>query len=68
MNFNLNMNSFYIETWGCQMNQHDTELIEGQLREHGMDRADSADDADLVVLNTCSVRDKPVQKIISRMD
>jgi tRNA-2-methylthio-N6-dimethylallyladenosine synthase len=64
---NLMMKSFFVETWGCQMNQHDTELIEGQLRRHGLAPATGADDADLVVLNTCSVRDKPVQKIISRI-
>jgi len=49
------------------MNQHDTELIEGQLRAHGLLPAPFADQADLVVLNTCSVRDKPVRKIVSRI-
>jgi tRNA-2-methylthio-N6-dimethylallyladenosine synthase len=61
------MKSYFVETWGCQMNQHDSELIEGQLRRHGLVRARRAREADLVVLNTCSVRDKPVQKIISRI-
>ncbi|MFV2071252.1 MAG: tRNA (N6-isopentenyl adenosine(37)-C2)-methylthiotransferase MiaB [Thermoanaerobaculales bacterium] len=61
------MRTFFIETWGCQMNQHDSELIEGQLREAGMSRADDASVADLVVLNTCSVRERPVQKIVSRI-
>jgi tRNA-2-methylthio-N6-dimethylallyladenosine synthase len=61
------MRSFFIETWGCQMNQHDSELIEGQLREHGMAAASGAADADLVILNTCSVRERPVQKIVSRI-
>ena len=61
------MKTFFVETWGCQMNQHDTELIEGELRQHGLAPAAVADQADLVVLNTCSVRDKPVQKIISRI-
>ena len=61
------MKTFFVETWGCQMNQHDTELIEGQLRQHGLAPAQEANQADLVVLNTCSVRDKPVQKIISRI-
>jgi tRNA-2-methylthio-N6-dimethylallyladenosine synthase len=49
------------------MNQHDSELIEGQLRERGMLAADHAHDADLVILNTCSVRERPVQKILSRI-
>jgi tRNA-2-methylthio-N6-dimethylallyladenosine synthase len=61
------MRSFFIETWGCQMNQHDTELIEGQLRERGMEAAIEASDADVVILNTCSVRERPVHKIMSRI-
>ena len=67
MKINLIMKTFFVETWGCQMNQHDSELIEGQLRLHGLSPVEEALDADLVVLNTCSVRDKPVQKIISRI-
>ena len=67
MKINLNMKTYFIETWGCQMNQHDSELIEGQLRRHGLIAAEAAQEADLVVLNTCSVRDKPVHKIISRI-
>jgi tRNA-2-methylthio-N6-dimethylallyladenosine synthase len=61
------MRSYFIETWGCQMNQHDSELIEGQLREHGMSVARGPASADLVILNTCSVRERPVQKIVSRI-
>ena len=61
------MRSYFIETWGCQMNQHDSELIEGQLRESGLRRAHSAGEADLVILNTCSVRERPMQKIVSRV-
>jgi tRNA-2-methylthio-N6-dimethylallyladenosine synthase len=61
------MRSYFIETWGCQMNQHDSELIEGQLRERGMAGVSDASRADLVILNTCSVRERPVQKIASRI-
>ena len=61
------MRSFFIETWGCQMNQHDSELIEGQLRERGLRPAPDAGTADLVILNTCSVRERPVHKIVSRI-
>jgi tRNA-2-methylthio-N6-dimethylallyladenosine synthase len=64
---NLIMKTYAIETWGCQMNRHDTELIEGQLRLLGLEPAAAAEGADLVLLNTCSVREKPVQKIISRI-
>ncbi len=49
------------------MNQHDSELIEGQLRDHGLRPAPDAETADLVILNTCSVRERPVQKIVSRI-
>ena len=61
------MRFYFIETWGCQMNQHDSELIEGQLRDHGLTPAGEAGDADLVILNTCSVRERPMQKIMSRI-
>ena len=61
------MRSFFIETWGCQMNRHDSEHLEGQLRARKLVPAASAEAADLVLLNTCSVREKPVQKIVSRI-
>ena len=61
------MRSFFIETWGCQMNHHDSERLEGQLRRHGLEPAPEPDRADLVLLNTCSVRDRPVRKIASRI-
>jgi tRNA-2-methylthio-N6-dimethylallyladenosine synthase len=49
------------------MNRHDTELIEGQLREAGMTASTNGSEADLVILNTCSVRERPVHKIVSRI-
>jgi tRNA-2-methylthio-N6-dimethylallyladenosine synthase len=61
------MRSYFIETWGCQMNHHDTERLQGQLQECGLKAALSAEEADLVLLNTCSVREKPVHKIVSRI-
>jgi tRNA-2-methylthio-N6-dimethylallyladenosine synthase len=61
------MRSYFIETWGCQMNHHDSERLEGQLLRHGLEPALEADRADLVLLNTCSVRDRPVRKITSRI-
>ena len=61
------MRTYFIETWGCQMNQHDSEHLEGQLRRHGLVVAADVSQADLVLLNTCSVREKPVQKILSRI-
>jgi tRNA-2-methylthio-N6-dimethylallyladenosine synthase len=49
------------------MNQHDSELIEGQLRSHGLRPAGDVEGADLVILNTCSVRERPMHKIMSRI-
>jgi tRNA-2-methylthio-N6-dimethylallyladenosine synthase len=61
------MRTYFIETWGCQMNHHDSEQLEGQLQRHGLVAASDVSRADLVLLNTCSVREKPVQKIVSRI-
>jgi len=61
------MRTYFIETWGCQMNVHDSEHLEGRLKNLGLKPAQRAENADLVLLNTCSVREKPVQKIISRI-
>lgn len=56
---------FYIRTYGCQMNEQDS-LHAGQLlRDLGMAEVDLPEDADLVLLNTCSVREKPVHKVVS---
>ncbi len=58
---------FLIETFGCQMNQHDSEKIAGLLCHRGMIPVHRLDEADLLILNTCSVRDKAVQKVYSRL-
>ena len=58
---------FFIETFGCQMNDHDSEKIAGLLMHRGMIPASSPEEADLFLLNTCSVREKAVQKAYSRL-
>lgn len=58
---------FFIETFGCQMNEHDSEKIAGLLAHRGMIPARSVEDADLFILNTCSVREKAAQKVYSRL-
>ncbi len=63
----MRLRSFIIETWGCQMNHHDSERLEDALRRAGLVRSAAAESADLVLLNTCSVREKPVQKILTRV-
>ena len=61
------MNTFKIETWGCQMNSHDSERLEGLLRSYGLAAVEDDSDAELILLNTCSVREKPVHKILTRI-
>ncbi|MCP4897774.1 MAG: tRNA (N6-isopentenyl adenosine(37)-C2)-methylthiotransferase MiaB [bacterium] len=61
------MRTFLIETWGCQMNQHDSEQLTGHLLKAGLRPAGESESPDLILLNTCSVREKPVQKILSRI-
>ncbi len=57
----------YIETFGCQMNVADTERAATGLRQSGYDLCDSEHDADVVLLNTCSVREKAEQKVYTRI-
>jgi len=59
--------SFYMETFGCQMNVHDSEKVTGVLLARGYQPVDSPAAADLVFYNTCSIREKAVQKIFSRL-
>ena len=64
----LKMKKVYIETYGCQMNVADTEVIFSILGKHGYDRCDSIDEADIIMANTCSVRDNAEQRILGRID
>ena len=54
---------YFVTTFGCQMNAHDSERIKGMLEELGLGEAASADDADVVVFNTCTIREKPDTKL-----
>jgi tRNA-2-methylthio-N6-dimethylallyladenosine synthase len=58
---------YFIETFGCQMNDLDSEKIAGNLRHSGMEPAEDPSHADVIILNTCSVRDKAVQKVYTRL-
>ncbi|MBI3130482.1 MAG: tRNA (N6-isopentenyl adenosine(37)-C2)-methylthiotransferase MiaB [Acidobacteria bacterium] len=58
---------FYIETWGCQMNDHDGERLAGLLEKQGYEAVGSSAEADLVLLNTCSIREKAVHKVHSEL-
>lgn len=56
----------YIETYGCQMNVADTELMYGVLKEQGYNIADNIDDADVVLINTCAVRERAEERVYGR--
>ena len=58
---------YHIETWGCQMNVHDSEKLAGALEGHGYVKADGIQDADVILLNTCSIREKAAEKVFSEL-
>jgi tRNA-2-methylthio-N6-dimethylallyladenosine synthase len=59
--------TFYIETFGCQMNVHDSEKVIGTLLEKGYSQVEEPETAGLVLYNTCSIRDKAEQKVFNRL-
>ncbi|PYL33725.1 MAG: tRNA (N6-isopentenyl adenosine(37)-C2)-methylthiotransferase MiaB, partial [Verrucomicrobia bacterium] len=61
------MPKFFIKTYGCQMNERDSEQVAHSLIARGYERAQSEFDADVVLLNTCSVRDMADQKALGKM-
>ena len=63
----MQKNKVYIETYGCQMNLADTEIVQGLLRENGYSITANADEADIVLMNTCSIRDNAEQRIYGRL-
>lgn len=66
--YNDNQRKLYIETYGCQMNVADSEVVASVMDTAGYSVCDSIDDADAILLNTCSIRDNAEQKILSRLD
>ncbi|NWF50451.1 MAG: tRNA (N6-isopentenyl adenosine(37)-C2)-methylthiotransferase MiaB [Ignavibacteriaceae bacterium] len=63
----MESNKLYIETYGCQMNFADTEIVLGILKNHGYSLAENPDEADVILLNTCSIRDNAEQRIYGRL-
>ncbi len=59
---------FYLRTFGCQMNRHDSERIAGMLEARGWRRSRNAEKADLILLNTCSVRDHAEARVLGRLE
>jgi tRNA-2-methylthio-N6-dimethylallyladenosine synthase len=58
---------YYIATWGCQMNVHDSEKLAGSLERHGYRAAGTVHDADVILLNTCSIREKAAEKVFGEL-
>ena len=63
-----NTKNLYIESYGCQMNFSDSEIVASILSKNGYNTTDSLDDADLVLVNTCSIRDKAEQTVRKRLE
>ena len=62
------MKRFYLETFGCQMNVHDSEKVIGTLMARGYEQVETPEAADLILYNTCSIRDKAEQKVFQRLN
>ena len=60
--------TFYLETFGCQMNAHDSEKVIGTLQQQGYRQVETEEDAGLILYNTCSIRDKAEQKVFNRLN
>ena len=63
----MKTNKVYIETYGCQMNLADTEIVLGILQNYGYSITKELDNADVVLLNTCSIRENAEQRIYGRL-
>lgn len=61
------LNTFFIRTYGCQMNELDSELMIGQLEKRGLKRTENEEDADLMIFNTCSIRDLAERKVMGKL-
>lgn len=68
MNTMVNGSSLYIETYGCQMNVNDSEIVASLMVNNGFSITQQPEDADLIFINTCSIRDNAEQKVRSRLD
>src|SRR5580658_6780000 len=59
--------TFFLETFGCQMNDHDSEKVAGVLLSRGYQQVETPESASLILYNTCSIREKAAQKVFSRL-
>ena len=61
------LKTFFIRTYGCQMNELDSEIMIGQLENRGLVRCHDEHDADLLLFNTCSIRDLAERKVMGKL-
>lgn len=61
------LKKFYVRTYGCQMNELDSEIMVGQLENRGLIRSSDENDADLLIFNTCSIRDLAERKVMGKL-
>ena len=64
----MNNNKYYIETYGCQMNVYDSELVQAQLKKTGYKQTNDIESANLIFLNTCAIREKAQETVHNRLD
>jgi len=64
----MNENKYYIETYGCQMNVYDSELVAGLLKKTGYSETKQIESADVIFLNTCAIREKAEETVHNRLD
>ena len=62
-----NPKTFFIRTYGCQMNELDTDIMSGMLKKRGLERVEDEDKADILLFNTCSVRDLAERKVMGKL-
>ncbi len=63
----MSSRKLYIETYGCQMNVVDSEVVVAILQQHNYELTEEVEEADLVLVNTCSIRDNAEQRVRSRL-
>lgn len=61
------LKTFFVKTYGCQMNELDTEIMVGSLKKRGLIRTEDEDNADLMIFNTCSIRDLAERKVMGKI-
>ena len=64
---NNNLLKYYIETWGCQMNEEDSEKLSGMLKRLGYTRTEDKNEAGIILYNTCCVRENAENKVYGNL-